>query len=140
MKRIFFLFNISLLFLFGCTSSEADKKPLKTAYIAISGADTAWLDLTIKGTQFKGVCEINFNNKYRDSGDVRGAIKGDTLLGDFHYLHYGLEWKRISIALLKKDNKLIMGKGVQGVFLDIPYFKPESPIDYDSVKFVFQNR
>ncbi|MEJ5960886.1 hypothetical protein [Pedobacter immunditicola] len=111
---------------------------MRSTYIAINGSDTAWLSLNIGATSFKGHCEINFNNKYKDSGAVKGIIKGDTLIGDFRYFHYGLEWKRIAIALLRKDDKLIMGEGSQSVYLKIPYFRPGSLIRYDSVKFVFQ--
>lgn len=113
-------------------------KPHRSAYIAISGTDTAWLDLTVTGTSFKGKCAINFSNNYLDSGRVRGRFYGDTLLGDFHYLHYGLEWKRVSFALLKRNNTLIMGEGDQGFYFGIPYFKPDTPLQFDSVKFVFR--
>jgi hypothetical protein len=140
MKQIVLLFNLSLLFfsLSGCSQNEVDRKVLKSSYIAINGSDTAWLNVVIGDASFKGQCEINFHNKYKDSGNIKGMIKGDTLIGDFHYLRYGLEWKRIAIALLRKDDKLIMGKGAQGVYLKIPYFIPEIPIKYDSAKFVFQ--
>lgn len=140
MKQKFLLFNISLLFLisYGCGPQEVKNKPLESTYIAINGLDTAWAQLSIGRESFKGQCKIKYHNSYTDSGDVRGVIKGDTLLGDFHYLHYGVKWKRIAIALLKKDSQLIMGEGKQSVFLDIPFFAPENPVKYDSVKFVFR--
>lgn len=136
-SQVFLLFNVSLL-LYGCRPNKVDNKALQSSYIAINGSDTAWLNLNIGATSFKGHCEINFNNKYKDSGAVKGMIKGDTLIGDFHYLRYKLEWKRIAIALLRKDDKLIMGEGQQYIYLKIPFFNPGSPIRYDSVKFVFQ--
>ena len=139
-SQVVFIFNLSLLFLllYGCRPNEADNKVLLSSYIAINGSDTAWLNLKMGGTSFKGYCEINFNNKYKDSGTVKGMIKGDTLIGDFHYFHYGLEWKRIAIVFLRKDNKLIMGEGQQYTYLGIPFFQPNRPLEYDSVKFVFQ--
>ena len=124
---------------FGCSRpNEVENSAIQTSYIAINGLDTARLDLVIKGTSFKGTCAINFNNKYIDSGEVRGRVHGDTLLGDFHYLHYGLEWKRIAIAFLKKDGQLVMGEGKQSIYLNIPFFRAGQPIRYDSVKFVFK--
>ncbi|MBG6235419.1 hypothetical protein IWX76_001987 [Pedobacter sp. CAN_A7] len=140
MRDIRHLLIISALLFafFGCNRpNEVDNSALKTSYIAINGADTARLNLVVKGTTFKGKCAISFNNKYTDSGEVRGRINGDTLLGDFHYLHYGSEWKRIAIAFLKKDDKLVMGEGKQSVYLNIPFFRAGQPIRYDSVKFVF---
>ncbi|WP_432712964.1 hypothetical protein [Pedobacter sp.] len=136
----YFLFYTVLLFLslFGCTSKEAEKKHAKRSYIAIDGTDTAWLKVLITDARFKGKLEINFNNRYKDSGDVKGDVKGDTLLGDYHYFHYGLEWKRKAISLLKKNNTLVMGEGLQRVYLEIPFFSAEVPIKYDSVKFVFR--
>ena len=137
--RCLLIISALLSVFFGCTQpNEVDNSAVKTSYIAVNGADTAWLDLVVKGTTFKGKCAINFSDKYTDSGDVRGQVSGDTLLGDFHYLHYGLQWKRIAIAFLKKDNQLIMGEGIQSEYLNIPFFKADQPIRYDSVKFVFE--
>lgn len=125
--------------LYGCNRPKEVKvvESNSASYIAIAGPDTAWLDLTIKGTTFKGRCAINYNNKFVDSGEVKGLIRGDSLLGDFHYLHYGLEWKRVAFALLKKADKLAMGEGGQGAYFNIPYFKPDE-LRFDSVRFVFQ--
>lgn len=107
------------------------------SYLAVNGMDTARLELTVKGTTFKGKCAIGFGDKFTDSGEVKGLVRGDTLLGDFHYLHYGLEWKRVAFALLRKDQELYMGEGDQGEYFNIPYFKPDGP-RFDSVRFVFR--
>lgn len=134
-----FFLAASLCLLFSCNQSYPPiPKKVNSSYIAINGTDTAWLNLTVSGTSFKGKCAINFSNNYLDSGSVRGRLYGDTLVGDFHYLHYGLEWKRVSFALLKRNNTLIMGEGDQGFYFGIPYFKPDTPLQFDSVKFVFQ--
>ena len=138
-SQFYTLASLLLLF-YSCNQSNAlMPKPHSSSYIAISGTDTARLDLTVTGTSFKGKCAINFSNNYLDSGRVRGRLYGDTLLGDFHYLHYGLEWKRVSFALLKRNNTLIMGEGDQGFYFGIPYFKPDTPLRFDSVKFVFRD-
>lgn len=134
-------FKFLLLFglLYSCTRPNELKRIESTAasYIAVAGVDTAWLDLNIKGTTFKGKCAISFADKFTDSGEVRGLIRGDTLLGDFHYLHYGLEWKRVAFALLRKEDALFMAEGEQGEYFNIPYFKP-GELRFDSVKFVFR--
>lgn len=134
-------FKFLLLFglLYSCSRPNEVKRVESNAasYIAVAGVDTAWLDLNIKGTTFKGKCAISFADKFTDSGEVRGLIRGDTLLGDFHYLHYGLEWKRVAFSLLRKADTLIMGEGEQGEYFNIPYFKP-GELRFDSVKFVFR--
>lgn len=129
-----------LLFIFyGCSRPNELNvvESSSVSYIAVAGPDTAWLDLTVKGTTFKGRCAINYGNRFVDSGEVKGLIRGDSLLGDFHYLHYGLEWKRVAFALLKDGDKLAMGEGGQGEYFNIPYFKPDE-LRFDSVRFVFR--
>ena len=134
------LFTCLLLFLvYGCSRPNEVKvlESSSASYIAVDGPDTATLELSIKGSTFKGRCAINFARRYIDSGEVRGLVRGDSLLGDFHYLHYGLEWKRVAFALLKDGDQFAMGEGGQGEYFNIPYFKPEE-LRFDSVRFVFQ--
>jgi hypothetical protein len=140
-KKILFLCKVMILsvFIYGCGSDDTEKKRVKMNYLAINDADTALLKLIITGSQFKGQYEINYHGNFKDSGDVKGTIKGDTLLGDYHYQHYGIEkWQRVPIALLKKDEKLILGIGSTETYLGISYFRPGTVIDYDQVKFIFQ--
>ncbi|RAJ34385.1 hypothetical protein LY11_01277 [Pedobacter cryoconitis] len=137
-KSLFVFAMFVILFVIqGCDSRE--KKVVRTSYLAIKGADTAILKLTVTGTQFIGQYEINYHGSFKDSGDVKGAIKGDTLIGDYHFQHYGLEkWLRGPIALLKKDGRLILGTGTLESYLGISYFKRGEPIDYSAPKFIFQ--
>jgi hypothetical protein len=122
----------------GCSRpNEPAIKSTKSSYIAINGNDTARLDLVVTASTFKGRCAINFHNRYVDSGEVKGIVRGDSLLGDFNYLHYGLEWKRIAFALLRKNDQLLMGEGDQGAYFNIPYFKPDGP-NFDTVRFIFK--
>lgn len=133
-----FALSVILLVIQGCDSRE--KRIVRTSYLAIKGADTAILKLVITGTQFTGQYEINYHGSFKDSGDVKGAIKGDTLIGDYHFQHYGLEkWLRGPIALLKKDGRLILGTGELESYMGINYFKRGAPIDYSTPKFIFRN-
>ena len=134
---LLFAISVIAVLIQGCDSRE--KKVVRTSYLAIKGADTAILKLTITGTQFIGQYEVNYHGSFKDSGDVKGAIKGDTLIGDYHFQHYGLEkWFRGPIALLKKDGRLILGTGTLENYLGISYFKKGAPIDYSAPKFIFQ--
>jgi len=123
----------------GCFSKEKEPKTENLSYLAIKGRDTASLSLVITGTLFKGKYEINYHGSHKDSGDVKGRIKGDTLLGDYVFQHYGMEkWHRAPIALLKRNDQLVMGVGATETFLSKSYFRKGAVIDYDHVKFIFQ--
>ncbi len=70
---------------------------------------------------------------------MRGIIVGDTLKGSFYYSPYGGGvLKRYPIALLKRKNKLLLGKGVISVYMGIPNFIKGEPIDYSNPEFIFE--
>ena len=135
---------IPLLMLSGITGCSADSgnvdenKP-KIAYHSIYKNDTASLKLRLGEKAFDGQLEINYNGLYKDSGDVNGIIKGDTLKGTYYFQHYGIDkWERIPISLLKKEEKLIMGVGAMEIYMNMTFFKKTEPIDYKKVKFTFE--
>lgn len=126
----------------GCSgngSQSAVDLERKVLYRAVSKDDTATFKVTFKDKQFYGQYEINYHGVYKDSGDVNGIVKGDTLKGTYHYQHYRIqEWYRIPIALLKKENKLIMGVGDMEIYMNMTFFSKGVPIDYQHPKFVFE--
>jgi hypothetical protein len=136
-KSLLFLFS-AVTVLFSCNSKEEKNKYNRAVYRAVNNEDTAVLSIQINDKRFYGQYEISYYKTGKDSGEVRGDIKGDTLRGDFHYISNGGGWKRIPIALLKKENRLILGSGVIGTYLNLPCFMPEIPIDYSNSKFVFE--
>lgn len=130
------LFILSVLFLIiSCNSKENIYK--EVYYQSVNGKDTAILALKISEKRFFGRYEIFYNRIGKDSGDVRGNINGDTLRGDFHYISNGGNWKRVPLALLKKDNKLILGKGVIGTYMNLPCFFPGT-LNYKNPDFIFE--
>jgi hypothetical protein len=131
---VFLIFILSI----SCNSKEEKDKYSRVFYRAVNGKDTAILDIKINNKRFYGRYEILYHKFGKDSGDVRGDLRGDTLRGDFHFIANGGSWKRIPIALLKKDNKLILGKGVIGTYFNLPLFMPEIPIEYNNSEFVFE--
>jgi hypothetical protein len=138
-KMLLGLAPVITVLLYGCFSKEKEPKTEKCCYFAIKGGVTASLNLVITGTLFNGKYEINYHGSHKDSGDVKGRIKGDTLLGDYLFQHYGMEkWYRAPIALLKRDDQLVMGVGATETFLSKSYFRKGTVIDYDHVKFIFQ--
>ncbi|MBB5437523.1 hypothetical protein HDC92_001195 [Pedobacter sp. AK017] len=133
---------LSLFFvlLASCNSNdERRESQVKTAYRAINKDDTASLRIRLTDKEFYGRFEINYHGAYKDSGEVTGIVKGDTLKGTCRFQRYGIEtWHRIPIALLKKDNKLIMGTGSMEIYMNMTYFKKNIPIEYQNPKFVFE--
>ncbi|MCD0469796.1 hypothetical protein [Flavobacterium sp. JAS] len=136
-KSLSFLVVI-LTFLISCNSKEDKSQYNHIVYRAVNNKDTAILVININDKRFYGRYEILYHKIGKDSGDVRGDIKGDTLRGDFHFISNGGSWKRTPLALLKKENKLYQGKGVIGTYFNLPCFVPDQPIEYDKSEFVFE--
>jgi len=130
--------SLLFVFLISCNSKEEKDKYKFIVYRAVNGNDTAILAVNMNDKRFYGRYEILYHKIGKDSGDVRGDIKGDTLRGDFHFISNGGSWKRIPLALLKKENKLILGKGVIGTYFNLPCFVPGVPIEYKNSEFVFE--
>ncbi|WP_316818175.1 hypothetical protein [Pedobacter nyackensis] len=125
--------------LYGCSNASVEKKETKTLYKAINKTDTAIFKIKLSDKEFYGQFEINYGGAYKDSGDVTGIVKGDTLKGTYRFQHYGIDkWHNMPIALLKKDGKLIMGDGDMEIYMNMLYFKKNRPIRYDNPKFVFK--
>jgi hypothetical protein len=128
--------SLLLILLISCTSKEKSKYNT-VVYQAVNGNDTAVFTVNMSDKRFYGRYEISYYQQGKDSGDVRGDINGDTLRGDFHYISNGGSWKRIPLALLKKEDKLVLGSGVMGVFMNLPCFM-QGTLTYNDPKFVFQ--
>jgi hypothetical protein len=63
-----------------------------------------------------------FMDIMKDSGYVRGKIVGDTLLGAYYYKSYGGLGLSKPIALLMKEDKLLLGSGVQSSVLGLFFY------------------
>ena len=138
MLKNFIIVSVLFAFLMSCNSKEAKKDYKHVVYQAINNKDTAILKINMNDKRFFGRYEISHYKIGKDSGDVRGDIKGDTLRGDYHYITVGGSWKRVPLALLKKENKLFLGTGVVGTYFNLPCFVPGVPIDYNNPEFVFE--
>jgi len=136
LKSLFFLVLI-LSIIISCNSKEDKSNYNQVVYQAITDKDTAVLTVNINDKRFYGSYEISYYKIGKDSGDVRGDIKGDTMRGDFHYISNGGSWKRVPLALLKKENKLFLGNGVIGTYFNLPCFI-DGTLSYKDPKFVFE--
>jgi hypothetical protein len=139
-KGLLYVSLMLVLLITSCTEEKGKgRQQQKVLYKSINKDDTASLRIILTDRTFEGQYEINYHGLYKDSGDVNGIIKGDTLKGTYHYQHYGTEeFYRIPIALLKKNNKLIMGVGDMEIYMNMTFFKKTVPIDYKNPKFIFE--
>lgn len=126
--------------MYSCYSgNNVDQDQVRTLYTAINNNDTAAFKIRLTDKEFYGQLEINYKGAYKDSGGVSGIIKGDTLKGTYRFQHYGIKkWHSKPIALLKKDDRLIMGEGTMEIYMGMYYFKKNAPINYKHTKFVFE--
>jgi hypothetical protein len=133
-----FFFSLGVL-LYGCSPTAPAAKETTVLYRAIAKTDTADLKIIYSGNAFYGQMEINYGGSYKDSGDVNGVVKGDTLKGTYYFQHYGIELKqRIPISMLKKNKILILGVGEMEIYMNMTFFKKTVPIDYRHTKFTFE--
>lgn len=141
MKLIKILCLCLALNLYGCAGTNPDRDQPRILYKAVNKADTATLRLNLTDKAFYGQFEINYHGAYKDSGGVTGIIKGDTLRGTYRFQHYGMEkWHSMPIALLKKNNQLIMGEGLMEIYMGMYYFKKNTTINYQNPRFVFEKK
>lgn len=133
----------TVLYLFsGCRQERLpqDVPPPRIKYTAVLEGDTAILWLQQSVATFKGQLEIHYHQGYKDSGEVKGGIRGDTLFGDYLFQTYGLsKWNRNPLMLLKREDRLVMGSGEHKLTMGIPHFNRRFPFNFDERKrFVFR--
>ena len=142
MRILYSLAIVLSLLSFGCMQEKlpGDVPPPRIRYTAVLAGDTAILWLQQSVATFKGNLEIHYRQGYKDSGEVKGGIRGDTLFGDYLFRTYGLpKWNRNPLMLLRKGDQLVMGGGEFKWTMGIPHFNRRFPIDFDEDKrFVFR--
>lgn len=73
------------------------------------------------------------------TGQINGEFRGDTLFVDYSFSE-ATSKKTIyknPMALLKRQNELVLGNGQIETYLGRSYFKKGEPIDFDNVKYKF---
>ncbi|WP_293904624.1 MULTISPECIES: hypothetical protein [unclassified Sphingobacterium] len=128
-------FILSVLLLISCEERRQDTTAL--TYVAQSKRDSARLDLSLFESRFHGKLWFYRPGGEVDSGDIRGNIQKDTLIGDYYYTPFGWgQKKRRPLVLLKKGSQYILGTGTEQVYMGIPHFIP-STINFRDPKFIF---
>lgn len=136
---------------YGCGSgsenkqSQSDSQSRKDSiqdsqcYIAIDGADTAYLNLDSRASgKITGKLLIDFSEKPKNDGTLEGEFKGDTLYANYTFTTG--ENKTVyknPLAFLKDGSKLHLGVGEIESYLGKSYFKKGTVIDFERGRFKF---
>lgn len=94
------------------TGIDANHTALTTqsCYTYIKNKDTASLTLITSGQIATGELSYQWFEKDKNKGDVRGEMRGDTLVADYTFMSEGKESVR-QVVFLKSKDKLIEGFG-----------------------------
>lgn len=68
------------------------------------------MHLQISGDNIVGDLNYKFFEKDKNSGTIKGNMKGDTLIAEYKFMSEGTESVR-EIAFLKKENDFVEGYG-----------------------------
>lgn len=120
-------------------------KPGKHCYMALFEKDSASLTFTITAAgKINGQLNINYNTdtlttRQPTAGTITGEFKGDTLFADYYFTSgaNGKEKYINPIALLFKNDTLVMGHGKIYYYLGRTYFDDKTPIDFNKSRFRF---
>jgi hypothetical protein len=149
------LWNIGLILIFigfqSCKKNQEQEKVDTTqvettpalndqCYQALYKKDT--LDLRVKtlsdGT-ISGDLVMNVFNEPLREGEIKGEFHGDTLFCSYTFIltkNKAVTYKN-PMAFLKKGDELILGDGEIQMYLGASYFKKDTPIDFENVKYRF---
>lgn len=119
---------LSILIIFLCSAChEAAVKDEYSYYRAIEKRDTTFLRIQLLQGRFFGDYIFAKGDNYRVKGDFQGDVIGDTLTGSLVYTPFGhRNAKKAAFALLQSGDILQEGKGIQTIYLGVPFYPPQS--------------
>jgi hypothetical protein len=131
------------LFIMGCNQGQPNQvtseNKVNKCFLAVFENDTAYLSLEFAGEKVKGKMKIDYGNGELYDGDLSGVISGDTLLCKYDFKINNIDtWYRNPVALLNREDKLIMGDGKIMISLGQGVFDKSVPIDYENSRFTFE--
>lgn len=119
---------------------EAEKVVSTTCYKAIYEKDTVDLKLnTLKNGTVAGDMIMKVAPTTVKTGEVKGEFHGDTLFVDYTFSdekNKNTKFKN-PMALLKRNNQLILGNGEMQTTMGVTYLVKDKPIDFETVKYKF---
>jgi hypothetical protein len=123
MNKAFLLLSIAAGFMAACQSKTTEEKidsiakspdtvvpASKACYAYMKNRDTVTLSYTIAGNTIAGELSNNLFEKDKNSGQINGIIKGDTIIADYAAKGEGVTSVR-QVAFLKKGDQLLEGYG-----------------------------
>ncbi|GAB1462792.1 hypothetical protein [Pedobacter sp.] len=112
---------------------------VKQCYTSSFEGDSATLNLLIiDSNKVEGKLVINYAEKPKNDGIVRGEFKGDTLFVDYSFkIGEGTTEFSNPLALLKQNNDLKLGVGQIETLFGRSYFVKNKPISFEKGKFNF---
>jgi hypothetical protein len=109
-------------------------------YKAMYEKDTLNLKFkTLNDGKISGDLVMNVFNEPLREGEIEGEFRGDTLFCSYTFTlatNRTITYKN-PMAFLKKGDELIMGDGEIEMYLGASYFKKDTPIDFEKVKYRF---
>lgn len=123
------------------TANDETEKPVsESCYKALYENDTINLKInTLKNGKVAGDMVMKIMDMPVKTGKIMGEFHGDTLFVDYTF-YQGTYEKKIyknPMAMLKKDNELVLGSGKIETYLGRSYFAKDTPIDFEKVKYRF---
>ncbi|KAF2516484.1 hypothetical protein [Flavobacterium foetidum] len=122
--------------------AEGEAVVSTACYKAIYEKDTIDLKLnTLKNGKLTGDMIMKVAPVTVRTGEVAGEFHGDTLFIDYTFKEAASQGKTFKnpMALLKRDNQLILGNGTMQTTMGVTYLVKDKPIDFDRVKYKFDS-
>lgn len=127
----------------GTVEKPISEKPIeKECYQAIYEQDTINLQVEkFNAGKIGGKMEMQFDRMPLKKGSISGEFSGDTLFVSYTFIEGSNEKITFKnpMAFLKRGEQLILGNGKMQTTMGATYFVKGEPIDFDSVKFKFNN-
>ncbi|MFB9079596.1 hypothetical protein ACFFLS_06890 [Flavobacterium procerum] len=120
--------------------AEGETVVSTACYKAIYEKDTIDLKLnTLKNGKLNGDMIMKVAPVTVRTGEVAGEFHGDTLFIDYTFKEAASQGKTFKnpMALLKRDNQLILGNGTMQTTMGVTYLVKDKPIDFERVKYKF---
>lgn len=110
---------------------EQEKSSATDCYEFAGEADTVTLKLTHAGDSISGYLIYDFKEKDKNTGTIRGIMKGNILLADYTFMSEGIQSTR-QVAFKLEGNTFIEGYGDSFSQNDKVYFKNIDSLKFDS--------
>ncbi|MBS7255969.1 hypothetical protein [Flavobacterium branchiicola] len=120
--------------------AEGEKVVSTACYKAIYEKDTVDLKLnSLKNGKLAGDMVMKVAPSTVRTGEVTGEFRGDTLFIDYTFKDNENKDKifKNPMALLKRNNQLILGNGTMQTTMGVTYLVKDKPIDFERVKYKF---